>query len=200
MRVRKKGRRASAVGTKDEKRGNVVCKYSRLKKRINKHQERAIVQSAAAFTLGLILSFLCFYILTFERGLDVRLAVGVSCSLAVVLSLGMAFSGMFRCLITLVFPSFLTSEGRLVMLTYATILLVCGPLRNIEQNFENTSASLSCGAEVALNQTREIMQRAAAPLLSAVDQLKAIGEKMKDICDKAQSIFRTFGAACSICR
>lgn len=43
-------------------------------------------------------------------------------------------------------------------------LLLSGPLDNTLENTERAASSLLCGAEVAANQTKELMQRAATPL------------------------------------
>lgn len=48
---------------------------------------------------------------------------------------------------------------------FATALL-SGPVTNTLENTERAAASLLCGAELAANQTQELMQRAATPLYS----------------------------------
>lgn len=44
--------------------------------------------------------------------------------------------------------------------------LLSGPVTNTLENTERAAASLLCGAELAANQTQELLQRAATPLYS----------------------------------
>lgn len=53
----------------------------------------------------------------------------------------------------------------MLMLLLALSMAVQGPCANILQNFSRAAESLSCGAELALNQTAERLQRAQEPLL-----------------------------------
>lgn len=54
----------------------------------------------------------------------------------------------------------------MLVLLVALGVAVQGPCTNILQNFSQVAESLSCGAELALNQTAERVQRAQEPLLS----------------------------------
>lgn len=53
----------------------------------------------------------------------------------------------------------------MLLLLLALGMAVQGPCANILQNFSRAAESLSCGAELALNQTAERLQRAQEPLL-----------------------------------
>ncbi|XP_062394418.1 DC-STAMP domain-containing protein 2 isoform X1 [Sardina pilchardus] len=44
-------------------------------------------------------------------------------------------------------------------------MVVQGPMSNTMENFDRAAGSVVCGAELAMNQTQELMQRAATPLL-----------------------------------
>lgn len=63
-------------------------------------------------------------------------------------------------------PPVLAGEGKMLMLMLALGMAMQGPCTNILHNFSRAAESLSCGAELALNQTAERLQRAQEPLLS----------------------------------
>ena len=44
-------------------------------------------------------------------------------------------------------------------------MVVQGPMSNTMENFDRAADSVVCGAEMAMNQTQELMERAATPLL-----------------------------------
>ncbi len=44
-------------------------------------------------------------------------------------------------------------------------MVIQGPVSNTMENVERAADSVICGAELALNQTRQLLQRAANPLL-----------------------------------
>lgn len=57
-----------------------------------------------------------------------------------------------------------SGHGRNFLLLMFVSLLVSGPLSNTLENTERAASSLLCGAELAANQTQELMQKAATPL------------------------------------
>lgn len=58
----------------------------------------------------------------------------------------------------------ISAHGRKFLLFLFASALLTGPVANTLENTERAAASLLCGAELAANQTRELMQRAATPL------------------------------------
>lgn len=57
-----------------------------------------------------------------------------------------------------------SARGRGFLLFLFVSVLLTGPVDNTLENMERAAASLVCGAELAANQTQELMQRAATPL------------------------------------
>ena len=57
-----------------------------------------------------------------------------------------------------------SARGRHFLLFLFVSVLLSGPIANIFENTERAAASLMCGAELAANQTQELMQRATTPL------------------------------------
>lgn len=58
----------------------------------------------------------------------------------------------------------LPAHGRKLLLFLFAMALLAGPVTNTLENTERAATSLLCGAELAANQTQELMQRAATPL------------------------------------
>lgn len=57
-----------------------------------------------------------------------------------------------------------SARGRSFLFFLFCSVLLSGPLTNTLENTERAAASLLCGAQLAANQTKELMQRAATPL------------------------------------
>ncbi|GAB0200865.1 DC-STAMP domain-containing protein 2 [Grus japonensis] len=84
-----------------------------------------------------------------------------------------------------------TEEGKMLLLLLALGMAVQGPCTNILQNFSRAAESLSCGAELALNQTAERLQRAREPLLTVLAKIKDIAQKAKVVGDHVRKFFRS---------
>lgn len=54
----------------------------------------------------------------------------------------------------------------MVLILLAFGMAMEGPFANIVRNFVRSADTVSCGAELALNQTAEMLQRAREPLIS----------------------------------
>lgn len=62
-------------------------------------------------------------------------------------------------------------QGRTLLLVAAFGLVLQGPCANTLRNFTRASEAVACGAELALNQTTEILERAKQPLVSKAAHL-----------------------------
>ncbi|XP_059575046.1 DC-STAMP domain-containing protein 2 [Alligator mississippiensis] len=82
-------------------------------------------------------------------------------------------------------------EAKGLLLVLAMGMAMQGPCANIVRNFTRASEAVSCGAELALNQTAEMLQRAREPLLSALNKIKAIAQKAKVVGDRVRKFFHS---------
>lgn len=57
-------------------------------------------------------------------------------------------------------------HGRMLLLVAAFGLVLQGPCANTLHNFSRASEAVACGAELALNQTVEVLERVRQPLVS----------------------------------
>ncbi|NXN32786.1 DCST2 protein, partial [Nycticryphes semicollaris] len=148
-------------------------------------------RSAGGLVLGLVLASLYGAVVLLAQGHNVWYCLLTTSSLGTALGLGMAFSTKLRVTVLLSLPHIFTREGKMLMLMLALGMAVQGPCSNIMQNFSRAAESLSCGAELTLNQTAERLQRAQEPLLKMLAKIKDISQKAKVVGDHARRVFRS---------
>ncbi|NXL08430.1 DCST2 protein, partial [Mesembrinibis cayennensis] len=148
-------------------------------------------RSAGGFALGMALASVYGALVLLAQGHNIWYCLVTTISLAAGLGLGMAFSLKMRVTVLLSLPHIFTREGKMLMLLLALGMAVQGPCTNILHNFSRAAESLSCGAELALNQTAERLQRAREPLLSALTKIKDIAQKAKVVGDHVRKFFRS---------
>ncbi|NWW87075.1 DCST2 protein, partial [Rhynochetos jubatus] len=148
-------------------------------------------RSAGGFMLGMVLASLYGAMVLLAQGHNVWYCLVTTISLGAGLGLGMAFSVTMRATVLLSLPHIFTKEGKMLMLLLALSMAVQGPCTNILHNFSQAAESLSCGAELALNQTAERLQRAREPLLNVLAKIKDIAQKAKVVGDRVRKFFRS---------
>ncbi|NXW10845.1 DCST2 protein, partial [Fregetta grallaria] len=146
-------------------------------------------RSAGGFVLGMALASLYGVLVLLAQGHNVWYCLVTTTSLGAGLGLGMAFSVKVRATVLLSLPHIFTKEGKMLMLLLALGMAVQGPCTNILHNFSRAAESLSCGAELALNQTAERLQRAQEPLLNMLAKIKDIAQKAKVVGDHVRKFF-----------
>ncbi|XP_074540313.1 DC-STAMP domain-containing protein 2 [Halichoeres trimaculatus] len=107
--------------------------------------------------------------------------------IALLAAFGLGLSAGVRADVMVMLPSLCSAQGRGFLLFLFASVLLSGPLTNTLENTERASASLLCGAELAANQTRELMQRSATPLFSALDRIKQISSNAHAIAGRVQN-------------
>lgn len=155
---------------------------------------REFARSLGGLTLGLALASIYGALVLLVQGHSVWYCLSVTVILGAGLGLGMAFSMKTRMVVLLALPHFFTSEqpcagswgcpgdagcwlspqdcpvfageGKMLIMMLALCLTVQGPGTNLLHNVSQVAKALSCGAELAKNQTAERLQRAKEPLLS----------------------------------
>nr|XP_058165763.1 DC-STAMP domain-containing protein 2 isoform X2 [Dasypus novemcinctus] len=152
---------------------------------------RAVVRSLAGFALGLCLATTYGLLeLLVSRHSPWSCLVG-TLTLAAFLSLGLGFSRQVRVTVFLLLPQAFSRQSRTLLLLAAFGLVLQGPCANTLRNFTRASEAVACGAELALNQTVEVLERAKQPLLSALTKVKAIAQKAKVVADRIRNFFRS---------
>ncbi|XP_053867134.1 DC-STAMP domain-containing protein 2 [Malaclemys terrapin pileata] len=151
---------------------------------------RGVVRSTGGFALGMTLASLYGALVLFAESYNVWYCLVSTASLGAGLGLGMAFSSKVRVTVLLMLPHVFSKEGKHMLLLVALGMAMQGPCTNILRNFARAAQSVSCGAELTLNQTAELLQKAREPLLSALTRIKAIAQKAKVVGDRVRKFFR----------
>uniref|UniRef100_A0A3Q2WUF6 DC-STAMP domain containing 2 n=1 Tax=Haplochromis burtoni TaxID=8153 RepID=A0A3Q2WUF6_HAPBU len=107
--------------------------------------------------------------------------------LAGLAAFGMGLSVSVRASVMVMLPSMCSGHGRNFLLLMFVSLLVSGPLSNTLENTERAASSLLCGAELAANQTQELMQKAATPLFSVLDHIREISRNAYAVAGRVQN-------------
>ncbi|XP_040855301.1 DC-STAMP domain-containing protein 2 [Ochotona curzoniae] len=152
---------------------------------------RDVVRSTGGFTLGLTLATIYGLLELLVEGLSPWGCLVGTLTMAAFLSLGMAFSRQVRATVLLLLPQAFSRQGRMLLLVAAFGLVLQGPCANTLHNFSQASEAVACGAELALNQTAEMLQRAKQPLVSALNKIKAIARRAKVVADRVRKFFRS---------
>ncbi|XP_068778050.1 DC-STAMP domain-containing protein 2 [Struthio camelus] len=152
---------------------------------------REVARSTAGFVLGMALASLYGALVLLAQSHNVWYCLVTTVSLGAALGLGMAFSVKVRVTVLLTLPHVCTKEGKMLLLLLALGMAMQGPCTNILHNFSRAAESISCGAELALNQTAERLQRAREPLLNVLAKIKDIAQKAKVVGDRIRKFFRS---------
>ncbi|XP_026173672.2 DC-STAMP domain-containing protein 2 [Mastacembelus armatus] len=132
-------------------------------------------RSLVAFVVGLLLASLYGLTALFLQKQPLWFCVHTTLAVACLAAFGMGLSAGVRADVMVMLPSLCSAHGRNFLLFLFVLVLLTGPLTNTLENTERAASSLLCGAELAANQTQELMHRAASPLSSALDRIKEIG-------------------------
>uniref|UniRef100_A0A8C2V1N7 DC-STAMP domain containing 2 n=1 Tax=Chinchilla lanigera TaxID=34839 RepID=A0A8C2V1N7_CHILA len=152
---------------------------------------RALVRSVGGFTLGLSLATAYGLLELLVEGHSPWGCLVGTVTLAAFLSLGMGFSRQVRATVFLMLPQAFSRHGRMLLLVAAFGVVLQGPCANTLHNFSLASEAVACGAELALNQTAEVLEQAKQPLVSALNKIKAIARKAKVVADQIRKFFRS---------
>ncbi|NXT71017.1 DCST2 protein, partial [Chaetops frenatus] len=148
-------------------------------------------RSLGGLTLGLALASLYGALVLLVQGHNVWYCLSITVILGTGLGLGMAFSMKTRMIVLLALPHFFTREGKMLIMILALCLTVQGPGTNLLHNISQVAKALSCGAELAQNQTAERLQRAKEPLLNLQKKIKDIGQNAKVVGDRVRKFIRS---------
>nr|XP_033496869.1 DC-STAMP domain-containing protein 2 [Epinephelus lanceolatus] len=148
-------------------------------------------RSLLAFASGLLLASLYGVTALFLQKQPLWLCVYTTLTVAAMAAFGMGLSASVRADVSVLLPSLCSGHGRKFLFFLFVSVLLNGPLTNTLENTERAAASLLCGAELAANQTQELMQRAATPLFSVLDRIREISSNAHAVAGRVQDFFDT---------
>ncbi|XP_059195928.1 DC-STAMP domain-containing protein 2 isoform X1 [Centropristis striata] len=145
-------------------------------------------RSLVAFVSGLLLASLYGLSALFLQKQPLWACVYVTLTLAAAAAFSLGLSAGARATAAVMLPSLCSAQGRRFLLFLFLSVLLSGPLTNTLENTERAAASLLCGAELAANQTQELMQKAATPLFSALDRIREISSNAHAVAGRVQDL------------
>ncbi|XP_056237675.1 DC-STAMP domain-containing protein 2 [Seriola aureovittata] len=146
--------------------------------------------SLVAFMSGLVLASLYGITALFLQKQPLWFCVYTTLALALLAAFGLGLSVGVRADVTVMLPSLCSGHGRKFLLFLFVSVLLSGPLANTLENTERAAASLLCGAELAANQTQELMQRAATPLFSVLDRIRQISSNAHAVAGRVHNFIQ----------
>ncbi|KAL7874213.1 hypothetical protein SRHO_G00051830 [Serrasalmus rhombeus] len=143
--------------------------------------------SLVGFFIGLLLTSVYGMTALYIQNYSLWYCLITTTTIAVFTAFGMGLSIRVRTNVILMLPMLCSKEGKRFLLFLILTLLVQGPLSNTVENFERAADSVVCGAELAMNQTQLLMQRAATPLLSVLSKIKEVSRNVFSLSGRVQN-------------
>ncbi|KAL4235200.1 DC-STAMP-like protein [Mactra antiquata] len=154
---------------------------------VNRHLKRPSCWTSPTFRE--FLGFIGGIIMTLLMDIPAEIACTGCIIAGFILTLTMAFSDNIRCLVLLMLPQFFSGKGRMLLLIYALFLAMNHPLNNVRSNINVMSQSATCGQEMALNGTKELVKAAMAPMQSIMDSVKEVLSKLVDFANMMKKTY-----------
>ncbi|KAK3587858.1 hypothetical protein CHS0354_019729 [Potamilus streckersoni] len=151
----------------------------------DKDQNRTLKGIFGAIT-GVFLGGLIFLVLRYSFGYS-DFEAGITVAIVTVLiSVGLALSMLFRCVVALVIPNFFTGKGRAVILSIIFGFMLSHTVQNIKDNMAEVATSMSCIADLALDQARNLNRQLEKPL----EQARGYIVRQQNVLKKLQNDMR----------
>ncbi|XP_035276060.1 DC-STAMP domain-containing protein 2 [Anguilla anguilla] len=148
------------------------------------------MRSLGAFAFGLFLATLYGMTALFLQNYGLWYCLITTVTIAGFIAFGMGLSVRVRCNVMLMLPMLCSMKGQKVLLFLIFSLVVQGPIANTLENFDRAAGSVACGAELAMNQTRQLMERARAPLLPVLNKIKQITRNTYAVAGRVQNLVK----------
>ncbi|XP_078666765.1 E3 ubiquitin-protein ligase DCST1-like isoform X2 [Branchiostoma floridae x Branchiostoma belcheri] len=182
----KQGKKPVTSVGKKKKSSFFICRFFR-----SDPHEYAYLKFLLGLVFGAFLG-LAFYIgvverMTFENE-ERRFQFGGA--VALLMSLGYAFSVQVRCTLILVIPLFCGKHGRRIINAYAITLLLTGPMANMLTNAKESSRSITCSSALAFEQSKVVMKFMAAPLMDTMKDLQEQAKELDEYSSKVEKEFK----------
>ncbi|XP_025200427.1 DC-STAMP domain-containing protein 2-like [Melanaphis sacchari] len=155
-----------------------MIKWAKIKKILETNGTFAnfLLKSLLGFMSGILLTMVMFMFLLLQLNYSYTKATIISSTIGSVLTLGLAFSPICRCIFMMVLPQLFSDKGRHALLMYAFILSFSGPSKTTLHNTGVLSESLTCLQDEIKSAIRQIVEIIKKPLLavrSSITRIKA---------------------------
>nr|XP_046171915.1 DC-STAMP domain-containing protein 2 isoform X2 [Oncorhynchus gorbuscha] len=149
-----------------------------------------LVRSLGGFLFGLFLASVYGMTVLFIQNQGLWYCVYTTIAIAFLTAFGMGLSIRVRANVMLMMPMLCSMKGKNFLLFLIFSMLVQGPMTNTLENFDRAADSVVCGAELAMNQTQQLMERAATPLLSVLGKIKEITKNVHSVAGRVQNLIQ----------
>lgn len=102
----------------------------------------------------------------------------------------MLTSVFYRCIVILILPNFFSVKGRSALVAYTFVLAVTAPTKNIIENVDVLSTSLSCGQEQLKGALEGMLEVVKRPLYAIKNAVKLAVRAMKKTLEKIEKVLR----------
>ncbi|KAJ8354680.1 hypothetical protein SKAU_G00222470 [Synaphobranchus kaupii] len=147
-------------------------------------------RSLGAFVFGLFLATLYGMTALFLQNYGIWYCLITTVTIAGFISFGMGLSVRVRSNVMLMLPMLCSIKGQKVLLFLIFSLVAQGPMANTLENFDRAAGSVACGAELAMNQTRQLMERAREPLLPVLNKIKQVTRNTYAVAGRVQNLIK----------
>ncbi|XP_050526772.1 DC-STAMP domain-containing protein 2-like [Daktulosphaira vitifoliae] len=125
-----------------------------------------VVKSTIGFMSGILLTKVIFLVFLLQLNYSYTKATILSSFIGILLSIGLAFSTVCRCVFFMVLPQLFSDRGRYALIFYVFYLSISGPSKNTLHNTGVLSESLTCLQDEIKSVIRHIQQIIKKPLLA----------------------------------
>ncbi|XP_017951610.2 DC-STAMP domain-containing protein 2 [Xenopus tropicalis] len=175
---------------------NIVGRKKNTQKNMNYRRRKDSIfkealRSFFSFVLGMVFATAFAFFTLFVKTYSLDICIISSVFIGFFLSLGMAFFEQVRLTVFLTLPQIFGDHGRNLIIALAISLTFQGPVGNILENYERVSEATSCGLQLAINQTLEVVEEMKQPVMRALDRIKSIADNFKTVSDNSEGFFTT---------
>ncbi|XP_019896844.1 DC-STAMP domain-containing protein 2 [Esox lucius] len=166
------------------------CGWSSKTKTSHDPGLRGVVRSFGGFLFGLFLASVYGMTALFLQNQGLWYCVYTTVAIAFFIAFGMGLSIRVRENVMLMMPMLCSMKGKNFLLFLIFSMLVQGPMTNTLENFDRAADSVVCGAELAMNQTQQLMERVATPLLPVLDKIKELTRNAHIVAGRVQNFIK----------
>ncbi|XP_061194944.1 E3 ubiquitin-protein ligase DCST1-like [Saccostrea echinata] len=148
------------------------------------------IKTVLGFPTGALLAFGLYLAVLAPLNLQKDTSELVGGLLGLGLATGYAISAQVRCIAWLLIPTFFGKKGRSFIGTYAIVFLIAGPIHNIIVNGREVIRSLTCAAELAINQTSAKWELRTKPFRRIMTQFVSEGAHLKKVTKKIDAAYQ----------
>ncbi|XP_012678297.2 DC-STAMP domain-containing protein 2 [Clupea harengus] len=148
---------------------------------------KKVKRSIRSFLVGLLIASVYGMMALFLQNHGLLYSIISTVVIAALAAFGMGLSKGIRANVMLMLPTLCSKNGKNILLFLAFSMVVQGPMSNTMENFDRAADSVVCGAEMAMNQTQELMERAATPLLPVLKKVKEVARNAYSLAGRVQN-------------